>query len=139
MIHKDCGGNIVIDVSSVYRLRSPSIVYTQKGISPGMIEIDTSGKRGVFTLLCEKCEESFSQREEFEKNILEKCDACGEFYSPSEIKITDYIPKICIKCINKENRKEVSTARNRYISLFGEAIKSLGDAPALLTILMKKQ
>lgn len=139
MIHKNCGGNIVMDLSGMYLINSPGLNITTKGIFPGMLQVDTSPEKRHIKLLCSKCGDSFSTKEEFESGIVDVCDICGKERSPSEIRITDYIPKICDNCIDNENSAKLTenSIQKRIFSLYGEVLHKI-ESSTLLTILLKK-
>lgn len=137
MIHKNCSGNVVVDLSSLYTLRSPSISISTRGLAHGMVQIESSKNKKPAVLLCEKCDQAFTNKEEFESGILEKCEVCQELYPPGELRVTDYIPLICEDCIKDKTRTPDDTSNGRYISLYMGVITK-GDHPTLLTILMKK-
>lgn len=140
MIHKKCGGNIVMDCSSLYKIQSPSVVITTKGISPGMVQIDIANKRESSKLMCSSCGQIFQTKEEFDTEILETCIICEHEKSPSEIMINDYVNKICKECIDRANNPDKLNTRlskDRTLSLYGQAIRKVENI-SLLTILMKK-
>ena len=140
MIHKKCGGQIVMDCSSMYKIQSPSIVITTKGIQPGMIQIDTNNKRETPKLMCSSCGDIFQSKDEFESEILETCNICEQEKPPSEIMVNEYIYKICKTCIDKASNPEklnLSLSKDRTLSLYGQILKK-ADNMSLLTILMKK-
>lgn len=139
MIHKDCEGQIVLDCSGIYTIQSPSMVITPKGITPGMIQIDAcKDKKGV-KLICSKCGEVFSTKDDFENKVLEECGICRHGKSPSKIRVTEYISRVCDDCIERVKVGKINTSRkaDQILSYFGEVLQKL-DAPTLLTILMKK-
>lgn len=139
MIHKKCGGKLVLDCTSLYLIQSPSIKITTKGILPGPVQIDSNKNRSGVKLLCSQCQEEFSKKEEYEDGILETCSICRKDYPPSEIQVTDYITGICIHCISKANSSKLDSTKiaDKMLALYGEVLKK-GDNPTLLTILMKK-
>jgi hypothetical protein len=136
MNHKKCGGQIVLDLSGSFVINSPSLNITTKGISPGMIQIDASSQKKRPVLICKICEEKFSTQDEFEEGILEICGVCGHEYPPSEIRVTDFISRICNNCM-KDDGKKSDSSQKRILFLYGEVIRKV-ENPTLLTILMKK-
>jgi hypothetical protein len=140
MIHNKCGGAIVMDCSSMYKIQSPSIVITTRGIQPGMVQIDALNKRETPTLMCSSCGDIFQSKDEFESEILETCSICEHEKSPSEIIITEYVYKICKDCIDRANSPEKlnsKISKDRTLSLYGQVLKKV-ESISLLTILMKK-
>lgn len=140
MIHKKCGGSIVIDCSSLYKIQSPSIQITTKGIQPGMVEIRTVNKKETPKFMCSTCEEVFQSKDEFESEILEICSICESEKSPSEIMVNSYIYKICTECLDKAKNPEKLNSRlskDRTLQLYGEILRKV-ESISLLTILMKK-
>lgn len=139
MIHKKCKGNIVLDCSSIYIINSPSMTINTKGITPGPIQIDYAKKKEPTKLMCIKCGSSFGTKEEFEEEILDSCSICGEECPPSQIRVTDYVNKICDTCIErgKSNKLNPDVLKDKMLMLYGQML-SKGDNPTLLTILMKK-
>jgi hypothetical protein len=143
MIHKNCGGTIVLDLSEMYLINSPSINISPKGITPGMIQIDSNPEKKHSRLMCNKCGETLSSQEEFEDEITELCGICAKYFAPSLIFVTDFF-KICKSCLNYEYSDSATSKRigkdatyYKILSLYGEAIHK-ADNPTLLTILMKK-
>jgi hypothetical protein len=140
MIHKKCCGTIVGDWSSTYKIQSPSLVITTRGILPGMLEITLAGKRDTSKLMCSSCGEVFQSKEEFESEILETCNICEQEKPPSEIMVNDYIYKICSSCIDRASNPEklnTKLSKDRTLSLYGQILKKVENI-SLLTILMKK-
>ncbi len=138
MKHKKCGGSIVMDLTGLYIINSPSISITPKGISPGMIQIDSCVNKSHAKLICNKCNQVLSTKEDFEEEIIESCGVCGNEYDPSQIHVTDYISKICNECLNSKSTKtRTSNPQRNLLSLYGEIIQK-GENPTLLTILLKK-
>lgn len=137
MKHKNCGGNIVLDLSSVYIINSPTIVISTKGMSPGMIQIDSSPGKNASKLSCNKCGESFSGKEKFEEEILGTCSICNKEFPPSELKVNDYIPMVCNECLDPNSKKKVESLQRSMLALYQEVLMKQ-DNPTLLTILMKK-
>lgn len=140
MIHKKCGGNIVMDCSSMYKIQSPSIQITTRGIQPGMVQIDTLNKRETPKLMCSSCGDVFQTKEEFESEILETCNICEHEKPPSKIMVNDYVYKICNECIDRANNPEKlnpKLSKDRTLSLYGQVLKKVENV-SLLTILMKK-
>lgn len=141
MIHKKCGGKILLDCTSMYSIQSPSIRITPNGILPGVIQIDLNKEGKGSRYVCSTCGEILFGKEQYEKEIVEICCLCGEQHCPSEIRINDYISGICINCISKatSNDKELNPSKNKdklYI-MYGELLKKQ-DSPTLLTVLLKK-
>ena len=139
MIHKKCSGKIVLDCTSMYLIQSPSINIYTRVISPGVVQIDSNKTKGCAKLICSTCQESFSNKNEFEEGILDSCSICGNNYPPSELQVTEYASVICIHCIEKAktSKFEDNKIQDKMLYLYGEILKK-GDNPTLLTILMKK-
>lgn len=139
MIHKKCTGKLVLDCTSMYLIQSPSIKITVNGVFPGVVQIDSNKAKGNARLICSKCGDTFSTKNEFEDEVLETCGLCGKNYPPSEIKINDYFTGLCIHCISKINssKLDVSEIKDRMLYMYGEILNKI-DSPTLLTILMKK-
>jgi hypothetical protein len=139
MIHKKCGGRLLLDCTSMYLIQSPSIKITTKGILPGVIQIDSNKSKGCAKLLCSECQKEFSDKESFENEILETCSLCRKDYPPSETKIIEYVGTVCVHCINRANsaKLDLDNIKDKMLSLYGQVL-SKGDNPTLLTILMKK-
>ncbi len=135
MIHKGCGGNIAIDVSELYTLQSPAFTISVKGIIPGMMELSSKDSSGRLRLFCQKCGDHFSDKKDYEDELQDTCSVCGELYSPSEIKVTEPISKICNNCL--EGKSSGNGTQKRILSLYGGAIRT-ADSPTLLTVMMKK-
>jgi hypothetical protein len=139
MIHKSCGGKIVLDCTSMYIIQSPSIIISSKGISPGMIQIDScKDKKGV-KLLCSKCQITFSGKDDFENNLLDTCGICGNNHPPSKLRVSEFLSKVCEDCIDrtKSSKLDINKRKDQILAYFGEALQKL-DAPSLLSILLKK-
>lgn len=142
MRHIKCGGTIVLDCTSIFLLQSPAMVINSKGISPGMIEVVVNNKNGGFKYICQECDKVFSSKEEIEEQITETCSTCGDEHSPSHIRISDHVSRICNFCIEKvRNGKiqklDLSSINGRMLATLGSAIVS-GDMPTLLTLMLKK-
>lgn len=138
MNHKGCGGPIQLKLDGMFTIKSPSINITPTGITPGMIEITSSGKRISNIFMCAECREEFTTKAEIEDNITCTCVVCQGEFKPSEIKVTPYIPFICSSCITNDNTKNVTSGGSRLLSLYQMALKSSSDFPTLLTVLLKK-
>lgn len=138
MFHKNCNGKIVLDLSSVYVLRSPSIEITPKGIFPGMIQIESTDKKANASLQC-TCGTIFSDKDDFEEFLTEACIICHDIFPPSKIRVTDYITHICDDCISGRNSGKVSpnSSGGRLLAAYGQILNKI-EAPTLLTILLKK-
>lgn len=139
MIHKNCGGSLVIDCSSMYVIRSPSIKITSKGLQPGVIQIDSSKIKSSAKLMCSTCHATFSNKEEYMEGVQEICSICHEKRDASEIKFADNTGFVCIHCIKKlsDSKFDIKTSKDKLLLLYGEILSKV-DSPTLLTILMKK-
>lgn len=139
MIHKKCGGKLVLDCTSLYLIQSPSVKISSRGIFPGIIQIDSNKVKSTAKLICSKCQEVFSSKDEYEDGILEPCSICGNSYPPSEIKVTDCLSNVCVHCIELANSSKLSSnkIKDKMLMLYGEILNK-ADSPTLLTILMKK-
>ncbi len=135
MIHRSCKHNVVLDLSQMYSLRSPGILINTKGVNPSMVEITTL-KKASPVIYCDECDETFSNKEEFEEELLDKCCVCSENFRPSQLLVTDYIPLICNSCL-KSGNKNSSSPEHKYLNLYSEILQR-EEHPTLLTIMLKK-
>lgn len=138
MKHRNCGGDILIDLTDYYTIRSPCVVLGTKGLTHGMAEITSSGKKETRKYVCNQCNESFSTKDAIEDSIFDECGICGNYYSPSKIIITDIVTKICEDCMSSKSER-ISTSRNaKLYALYGTAIQEAGNGTTLLTLLLRK-
>jgi len=139
MNHKKCGNKLVLDCSHLYKIQSPSITISTKGIFPGTVQIDFSGNSGPSVLRCNTCNEEFSTKKEMEDGIVEECVFCKKEYPPSEILVSDYINKICIHCGDSSKASKTSNAAAKnLLSLYGQVLSKSNNNITLLDILTKK-
>lgn len=139
MIHKNCGGSIVIDLSSQYLIQSPTVRITSSGIFPGMIQID-SKKGGSNKYACSKCHKSFEGKDDFIEQIVESCALCGNEFSPDKINIagSDYSHKLCTDCVSASKKTTSTTSvKDKMLYMYGQFLKNV-ETVTLLTLLMKK-
>jgi len=93
--HEKCGGNLQVDVTHLFTIRTPSISYTPKGIALGVVEIDLNrGAKGL-AFFCEKCKERIIDN--YDK-VLATCMACQKSKNVSEIRTLPQISSICEEC-----------------------------------------
>jgi hypothetical protein len=128
MNHKKCGGNIVVDTSSMFVIRSRGIKICQDGIKPGIIQIDYANKPGISALACSKCNRVFNTEREIENEVEEVCLICEKAYPPSQIEIisnSNNIP-VCIHCTKemKNPNTNMTPTKTRMINLYGSIYKS---------------
>lgn len=137
MNHKGCGSKLVLDCSAMYSINSPSIKITNRGLLPGVIQIDEI-KGGKIVLYCPTCHTSFSNKSDYEKGIEITCNICSESRSIGEIKISDTLNDIfvCTTCINKIMEGK-QTPKDKILSLYGNLIKKT-TFKSLLDIILNK-
>ncbi len=140
MKHIKCGGTIVLDLSNQYWLRSPAMIITSKSITPGMIQLESNPKGSGFKFVCQKCNTTFSTKEEMLEEIVENCGTCGRENLVNQIFVSDHVSRVCQKCVDdvtNNKRIDTSTTTGRILATLGSAIIS-ADMPTLLTIMLKK-
>jgi hypothetical protein len=136
MIHKKCGGSIDIDCSSLYLIRSAGLKITSRGILPGVIQIDSAKNKSTSRLVCSRCDYIFSNKDDYQNEIVDKCIFCQEHHSSEGLRVVDGLGVICVDCIANINSGKV-TAKDKLLLYYGDIIKGK-EFPTLLTILMKK-
>jgi hypothetical protein len=148
MIHIPCKADVVIDLSTHVAVRSPSIKITERGISPGMVEIATiKRKPAMYTLVCKKCEERINNSLE---SVGERCFICSEIVPLSRIHYSDvgFICKDCIsasaeqkqskqKAEEEFDEEDEDIVKKRLLVLYEEVIKKSGEFPTLEELVKK--
>lgn len=136
MEHKNCGGSVVLDLTDCFIITSPSMVVTTKGISSGMLQIDSSGNKKPAKFICLKCKEILDLKNKLDDEIIERCVACSREFHPSDILVTDIVPFLCKECAKGEG-KNIDTSAS-FLSLYGAFLKKVSEFPTLLQVLSKK-
>lgn len=137
MIHKKCGGKLVLDCTSFYNIQSPSIKITNKGLMPGVVEITLNKIKSNPRLICSRCYNDFSSKEEYENEITETCVICRKEFSPSKIKIISNSVFVCFDCCKKASSKSIDEGEDKLFYVFGEYL-SKAEGSILLDVLIKK-
>jgi len=116
-IHKNCGGEISVDITGMLQWKSPSIRLTTKGIEIGVTEIraknfSAEGQKFV----CLKCKELI---ENPKKELEMQCQLCQEILSIKEMNTCTQINHVCISCTDIiTGKKEPTTSRMTKILQF---------------------
>lgn len=134
MIHRKCGTRVLLDLSSQFKLVSPSINISTSGVYGGMIELQANGskteRKKSLIFYCQKCEEYFDSPDSIEENISFNCDVCQEEFSPSNLTVTEFFPKLCVKCLkaarNQSYNENFPNERKRILSLFNSSFFEKG-------------
>lgn len=121
---RNCGGNIVIDVSTNAKLVAPSFVVNTGGLGRLVLDIQIEPGGNLHPKFqCTKCG-LIMEDDELGTVLSATCQICGHTYPVSELSVHHQIPCLCADCItgirNPERLPKEHPALN-YISAFGLA------------------
>lgn len=130
--HKNCGGQLLLDVTGAVALLTPSFNFRTDSTGIGTVELSKREKPvpigQLFT--CSKCSQPPKQLE-----IEGQCIVCRKYQQVPKLNITSAIPLICTDCLEQlgENPPEKISAkaaeyRNMMIIAEGLPRKSLQKA-----------
>lgn len=93
-----CGGNLHVDISRMFSIRTPSVNITSQGIFVGVVELQmVKGKNATYELTCEKCAENIS-KENFNEDAGVTCMVCRKTKPSDEVSCCEQIAAICTEC-----------------------------------------
>lgn len=94
----ECGGNLHVDITRMFTIRTPSVTITPRGIFVGVMELQkVKGKDSTYELTCEKCSESIS-KEDFAEDAGVTCMVCRKTKPSDEVSCCEQIAAICHEC-----------------------------------------
>lgn len=104
-----CGGRMVLDVTGIFALKSPSFSFFREGVKIGAVEfVLRTSEASCLKMYCEKCRESVSM-EDMEKMVTCKCSTCDVAHSPSETYCTSVLGNVCEGCVDELSGKGKTT------------------------------
>lgn len=118
LYHRDCGGQISIDITNIITWKSPSVSLQPEGIKIGVTEfrstteLDTSRA----TFCCEKCDERNLPMEKMEEFADMECPICGEKTPINQLMISRTGLSLCPSCL-KIAKGEKSTKKERILKV----------------------
>jgi len=106
LLHKNCGGRIVVDITGIFGVRAPAPTVTPQGIDVGVIEIFKRKSAQNITLCCMSCEKSISSVD-FD-DVLTECEVCHTAYNIVALQSAPSISCVCENCLNILKGKKTS-------------------------------
>lgn len=139
LIHKKCGNNLRIDVSSSIRFQSSGIIINEKGIEPGAIELVQQKQKKSTFLVCPSCSIDIS-KSDISKDVVCTCLLCQE---KKGIENSFYINQIqqvvcedCINYIKSGSNEKISNEERRFLyDIVREYVN--GNLQTMLSIILK--
>jgi hypothetical protein len=124
-VHRGCGGALVVDVTSAYRLISPSISIGNGSLVIGVTELRESSGKIPPSFLCTKCS---TVVEDVAKDVEVRCMICGDFHPVDEMKGSRQLSNICDSCVSyiKGEKTPVPARLSKtltYLNLKGSEVK----------------
>jgi hypothetical protein len=96
--HSQCGGDLILDVSEFFIIKSPGLSVSMEGIFIEMSEITVRPlPRKPINAVCRKCSDVISILELEKINTL--CLCCSVFKPISEINVSQEFSGICNTCM----------------------------------------
>lgn len=111
--HKDCGGNLVLNIAGMFTFKTPSLAISPDGIKVGVIEFQAKS-RGNATLCCDKCDGEISTKDS--KEILVRCSVCGLYRPVEEVSSSYQINCLCNSCGDMLSGKTQATETVKRIA-----------------------
>lgn len=94
-----CGGNLIMEITDMFSIKTPSLSITPEGIYVGVVELGLAGyKKPTFMFCCEKCGDTI-KKEKFEEEIVVTCMICRMNKPLGEISTCNQISSICADCV----------------------------------------
>lgn len=117
LYHRNCGGQISVDITNIILWKSPSISIQPEGIKIGVTEIRSTSELDTSraTFCCEKCEEKNLPLSELEKFADTECPICGEKTPITEFMISKSGLGLCSSCL-KVAKGEKTTKKTRILN-----------------------
>lgn len=95
----NCGGNLHLDITGLFNIKTPSVSFTSSGISVGVVELQLAkGKSSNYELTCEKCGECIG-KQDFDQIAGVTCMVCRKTKILDDVKCCIQITAICTECI----------------------------------------
>ena len=102
--HNKCGGPVILSLANSIKIVSPGFSISTRGISPGVMEIQSISKSPGF--VCLKCGHVFDPDL---TDLLGFCITCSDYYPVQQIAVTDFLSSVCTDCfeeISKPGRSD---------------------------------
>lgn len=117
LTHKGCKGKLNLDLSSIITVRTRSTIFTEDGLSVGVLEITSKDNHPHLEFSCSKCGEQISSKDV--EKIAIKCPVCRKEKTIDLIMFTDIFPVICDDCCSiLSGEKPVTPALVEVASFF---------------------
>lgn len=105
--HAKCRGDLILEISSLYLIKAPSISITKSGIGVELVEITAKGSgNSDVKCICRKCGENLSIKDT--KEILCLCSLCGNYLPIEELSGSNDFSIICNKCKSYLQEPDIS-------------------------------
>ena len=130
--HKNCGGQLLLDVSGAVALLTPSFNFRVDSTGIGTVELSRRAKSVPVgqLFLCGKCAQTPKQVE-----MEGQCIVCRKYLPVSKLNITTAVPLICGDCLEQLGETppekisaKVAEYRNMMVITEGTPRKSLQNA-----------
>jgi len=133
--HKDCGGSIVLEVSSAFRITSPqfSVRHRSPTISDVMLEITQAEDHIVPEYACHKCHKRVQPGE-----MVGKCHVCEKLVPVADIFLHENLSRVCKECaeeITDALRTKRKSPLGMYIREYGVILESMRDMVPMIEVL----
>lgn len=133
VLHKKCRSSVGM-ISGKYKLHSPSLRLTERGVLPGPIELVKSDDTSE--LFCKKCSKSVSADE-----IVCECSFCAEEFPPEDVRVFENIGLICDNCLAflKGKRRETPNSKAKNLAEYYSPSfwEERGGGTPLIKLLLK--
>lgn len=107
--HKECGGEMHVDILKSFTWKTPSVVLTPDGLRLGVTEFrGTSGKKDGAAFSCSKCGEEVPLNQAGKCLELE-CSVCKEHFPVDKMMTCRQIQCVCETCQKVLTGKEEPT------------------------------
>lgn len=105
-VHKDCGGDLLVDLSDNFVLIAPAISLSTRSATISVTELDTKGNKKLkISFFCRKCKEEVRKND---SRVLARCSVCPNQNPITQMYTTDVLPAICEKCVESLEGKDAS-------------------------------